>query len=83
MANDLQSYVPPMVEPGCGGSILNLAPCATPTTVSMPAALMGLGLGLGFYFLNRKNPKYRRPALWPLGVGVLGSAVFFALKVLG
>lgn len=89
MATDLNSYVPPMVEPGCGTNMFNPTPCPADGEMSLETIfdiiqtpIIGLILAVVLYLQFRKQQNTRNPVLWAIGGGVLASAIYGAYKFL-
>ena len=87
MATNTETYLPPSVEPGCSGRTLDLTPCPTVGEMSLETVfdiiqtpIIGIILGLVIFFQFRKMESVKRPGLWAVGAGILGSALYGAMK---
>ena len=89
MGTNIDTYLPPIVEPGCGPNMLNPAPCPAEGELSLDTIFdivqtptIGLIVGLVLYFQFKKQQTVQRPMPWAFGSGVLASALYGAYKFL-
>lgn len=82
------NYLPPMVEPGCGG-YLEFKPCASDGAIDISTLfdiiqtpLMGVVVGSVLYFQIKNQQGLKRPAIWAVASGIAASAVYGAYKFL-